>query len=115
MKLIDLLLAAMLLSLSASMLSGSVKELHKLELAISETGEKAASIHFISESFRKTCRGEGFANLEEWSRSCRGLWELEEIEFETVEENEAGREKLLRGSWAGPHGSGEVFCRIREN
>ena len=40
---------------------------------------------------------------------------LEEIEFETVEENEAGREKLLRGSWAGPHGSGEVFYRIREN
>ena len=35
MKLIDLLLAAMLLSLSAAMLSGSVKELHKLEHAIS--------------------------------------------------------------------------------
>ena len=52
MKLIDLLLAAMLLSLSAAMLSGSVKELHKLEHAISETEDKAASIHFISESFK---------------------------------------------------------------
>ncbi len=115
MKLIDLLLAAMLLSLSAAMLSGSVKELHKLEHAISETGDKAASIHFISESFRKTCRRKGFANLEEWSRSCRALWGLEEIDFETVEENMAGREKLLKGNWTGPYGSGEVYCRIREN
>lgn len=115
MKLIDLLLVALLLSLSAVMLSGSVKELHRLELAISETGAKAASIHFISESFRKTCRGEGFANLEEWGRSCRALWGLEEIEFETVEENIAGREKLLKGNWTGPYGSGEVYCRIREN
>jgi hypothetical protein len=114
MKLIDLLLAALLLSLSVAMLSGSVRELHNLELAISETGKKATSIDFISESFRKTCRGEGFANLEEWSRTSKGLWELEEISFEIFEENKASKEKLMKGIWTGPHGSGEVFCRIRE-
>ena len=114
MKLIDLLLAIILLSLSAVMLSGSVKELHKLELAISERSAKSASIHFISESFRKTCRGEGFSTLEDWERTCKALWKLEEIDFETCQENGAGKENLLKGKWTGPYGSGEVFCCRRE-
>ena len=105
----------LIISLFCPLYSNQIKTIGLFERKIQHSVERRDSVRFISESFRKTCRGEGFANLEEWSRSCRGLWELEEIEFETVEENEAGREKLLRGSWAGPHGSGEVFYRIREN
>lgn len=73
------------------------------------------SYRFITESFRKTCNGEGFNSLNEWQQKCGSLWELEYIgwananEFLEVENKESG--ELFYGRWIGPFGNGEVYCR----
>ena len=38
-----------------------------------------SSTKFISESFKNTCAGKGFKNLEEWQKTCRALWKLDYI------------------------------------
>lgn len=64
---------------------------------------------FIAESFRETCVGRGFKNLEEWQSCCKELFDLEYIEWADNSEN------LMYGKWTGSEKfidcSGEVFCK----
>lgn len=74
------------------------------------------SAKFISESFRNTCNGYGFKDLNEWQVSCRQLWGLSYIgwcdseDFMIDEFKEEGTD-LFYGKWIGKFGSGEVYCR----
>ena len=69
---------------------------------------------FIAESFRNTCKGNGFDSLDEWMSCCDALFDLESINWEQVN-NETGNTKLLYAEWKGKdlfvECSGEVFCR----
>lgn len=75
------------------------------------------SCKFISESFRKTCEGNGFESLKEWQKVCKSLWKLDYIgfadadSFMIVENN--SQKKLIYGRWIGPFGHGEVYCRVK--
>lgn len=88
-----------------------IKTKNKLE----EEKWKNESFQFISESFRKTCCGEGFPSLNEWQKNCKTMWNLEYIgwanaeDFMEVQNPEKG--KLFYGTWVGPYGRGEVYCR----
>lgn len=80
---------------------------------------KATADYFISESFRKTCYGNGFENLNEWQMTCRALWNLEYIgwadaeEFMEVDYSLSGK-KLMYGKWLRKDAVSldcEVYCR----
>lgn len=69
--------------------------------------KQTESMRFISESFRKTCNGLGFENLDSWRRNCSALWDLYEIEWNSKECGNKG--VLYQGFWNGPYGKGTVF------
>lgn len=78
---------------------------------------------FIAESFRQTCKGRGFDNLEQWQLTCRRLFKLEYIAWCSSDDfmiDEAGENNscLMYGKWiAGEEYSdmsGEVYCRKSE-
>lgn len=79
--------------------------------------EKIDSYMFISESFKNTCNGFGFESLSEWQSECKNLWQLDYIawteadDFMIVKESEKG--KLMFGTWVGPFGIGEIYCRSK--
>ena len=71
---------------------------------------------FIEESFKNTCCGKGFSDLNEWQKTCRSLFSLDYIawsdatEFMDVnDENSEG--KLFYGKWTSSSFEGEVYCR----
>lgn len=74
---------------------------------------------FIAESFRNTCKGTGFENLEQWQISCRNLFDLDYIawcdseEF-MIDEHKEGNQKLVYGKWVSKdkRSDGEVYCRL---
>ena len=67
---------------------------------------------FIAESFRNTCRNQGFSNLDEWQTVCGLLFKLESIDWKLVELDDDN--KLFYGSWTGLNEfepcSAEVYC-----
>lgn len=79
--------------------------------------DKVDSYSFIYDSFITTCNGNGFSSLNEWQIKCREMWNLEYIgwteaeDFMQVQESEKGQ--LLFGTWVGPFGKGEVYCRSK--
>ena len=77
---------------------------------------KATANRFISESFRKTCNGNGFESLNEWQITCRAMWKLDYIGWadarDFMEVSYAVSEKnLMYGKWNGSVADGEVYCR----
>ena len=75
---------------------------------------------FIAESFRNSCKGEGFDSLEEWQECCKSLFNLEEINWKSVDEqNLINEEELMYGSWQSSSEeidfSGEVYYRKRRS
>ena len=121
MKLIEMVMITVAVSLLFSVLGNVVFQLRTLDEAIRKARSSYYSTVFISESFRMTCAGKGFATVEEWGQTCGALWQLEGIGCETVEQTgeaaggtESRESQLLCGSWSGPWGSGTVYCRIRE-
>lgn len=102
-----------------SLLSATILDfinVNKVRLLALEFNQKADAEYFISESFRKTCRGEGFDSLNEWQIVCKALWQLEYIGWGNAEDfmivdysfNEC---PLIYGKWQGRIMEGEVFCR----
>lgn len=77
-----------------------------------------SSTKFISESFKNTCVGKGFKNLEEWQKTCRALWKLDYIGWasanEFMDESFENCDELFYGKWIGGCSEGEVFCRLKK-
>ena len=73
MKLINVVVFYVLyLLILGSLVSGGVAY-GKLYKKCETEKQKYECIRFVSESFRKTCDGSGFSNLNEWQKVCRGL------------------------------------------
>ena len=102
--------AMLAVALAASVTGTSVGQLQKMDLAIEKARNSYYSLQFISESFRKTCKGEGFNSFEEWEQTCSALWQLSEISYETDSDG-----LLICGSWSGPWGNGVVYCNKGES
>lgn len=87
---------------------------------INETSEKykkqASAELFISESFKNTCHGVGFENLNKWQATCRDMWNLDYIGWANAQDfmevdNTISEKELMYGKWDGVITSGEVYCR----
>lgn len=71
---------------------------------------------FIEQSFKNTCYGNGFSDLNEWQKTCRALFNLDYIAWSDASEfmavvDEDSEGKLLYGKWIGASFDGEVYCR----
>ena len=74
---------------------------------------------FIAESFRNTCEGKGFENLEQWQVCCRAIFKLEYIGWcqaqDFMIDDFAGGGELMYGKWVASGDikecSDEVYCR----
>lgn len=104
MKLINLIVPVLILlmlgTVAVSACTGN------FELVEKKRGirRKTESLEFISESFRLSCNGKGFENLDEWKLKNSLLWNLDEIGWEK-------KGNVFRGFWKGPAGNGEVVYR----
>ena len=107
MRLIEVFSVAVILVLFSSVLSGFMCEFLKIDKKADELRKKTDSLIFVSESFYNTCHGKGYASLEEWKESCRELWELEDIEWEVVENNKTC---VYCGKWKISNETVEVYC-----
>ena len=91
----------------------------KLDQRVIKSRQAFTAKRFIAESFRKTCEGKGFANLEEWQLCCRAMFGLEYIGWcqaqEFMIDDFEGRGLLMYGKWLASENmkdcSDEVFCR----
>ncbi len=91
----------------------------KLDSKAIDSRQVFVAKRFIAESFRNTCNGKGFKNLEEWQLCCRALFKLEYIgwceaqDFMIDESPQLG--ELMYGKWIGcddmKQCSDEVYCR----
>lgn len=90
--------------------------LDRMKRAALDYNKKTSAEFFISESFRKTCRGEGFDSLNKWQVVCREMWNLEYIgwgnaeDFMQVDYSHNDR-ALMYGTWQSDFIEGEVYCR----
>lgn len=71
---------------------------------------------FISESFKKTCAGNGFKDLNDWQSKCRALWKLDYIAWSNAQDfmevdKSRNNKDLMYGKWISEVSSGEVYCR----
>ncbi len=71
---------------------------------------------FIEESFKNTCHGKGFSDLNEWQKTCRALFSLDYIAWSDAAEfmdvcDEDTKGKLFYGKWSATYFEGEVYCR----
>lgn len=115
MRLLDIAVISTVLCVFSSVISGSIKNIREIDLRIEEVHKKNDCIRFISESFCKTCNGgekRCFENLAEWSKCCRAMWSLDDLEWrvESVSEDEI----LYYAEWSGLYGNGLVYCRKRK-
>lgn len=112
MKLHSVVLVMLFLGLIFSVLNDFVFCAVLLEQKADNAFQIYTAKRFIAESFRNTCAGKGFSNLEQWQNSCRALFKLESIEWNYVVD---GTEILIQGSWQGNDAlcecRGEAFCR----
>lgn len=89
---------------------------NKLEKEIICKRNQAVCVKFVSESFRKTCEGKGFKNLNEWQKCCKALWKFDYISWADAQDlldigTLKSDEKMFYGKWSGNVCEGEVFCR----
>lgn len=97
----------------------SFKSIMQLEEQAYLYRRKTSASYFISESFKKTCKGQGFENLNEWQVVCRAMWKLDYIGWSDAEEfmevdYTLCEKKLMYGKWVREDGfllEGEVYCR----
>ena len=104
MRFLDVILICVILALSSSVFSKQIFSLKKLNDAESQLRACETCLKFVSRSFCNSCKGKGFASLEEWQKVCAAMWKLENINWDVQKDN------LLHGCWSGPYGSGEVYC-----
>lgn len=91
---------------------------NRIKKSSEEYKKKTAAEYFISESFKKTCRGEGFESLSKWQSVCRALWNLEYIGWGNAEDfmnvdYSKSQKPLMYGKWQSVLTEGEVFCRSK--
>lgn len=115
MRFYDLLAIICLISMFSVISNFQITGMNKLNETNMELINKSASSKFISESFRKTCWGQGFGSLNEWQKKCAVMWNLEYIGWTTtdsfMEDFTGDRKKIYYGTWKGKYGSGEVYVR----
>ena len=98
MRFSDLILVMLLTGLFASSLSGQIKALGQIEERLEGLQIQADSYSFISESFRKTCRGQAFYSLDEWEKTCKAMWPLDYISWQQLDSNQG--QKIFCGKWS---------------
>ncbi len=109
MRFLEVILISVMLCLFSSLFAESLSQIRKMDSVIEEYYLKTASLDFISQSFCNVCSGKGFKDFYDWEKVCAAMWNLETIEWESVDHD------LCKGSWTGPWGSGEVFCRFHRS
>ena len=71
----------------------------------------------IWNSFIETCNGNGYADLNEWQKINRKLWNLDYIAWSAAEDfmvvSEESDSALYYGVWESEYSSGDVFCRCK--
>ena len=80
---------------------------------------QVTATHFVSESFKNSCRGKGFETLNGWQKACRAMWKLDYIAWADAEDfmnvpKDLNSETLFYGRWIGKNFNGEVYCRKTE-
>jgi len=108
MRLIETVFLSLGMMVLGSVFVSSVTGLFDLVETKRAIQSKTECLEFISESFRSSCDGIGFENLDRWESANRQLWNLNEIGWKKEGE-------LMYGFWKGPSGEGEVFQRIKNN
>lgn len=88
----------------------------KLSETMGEVKNTCEAEKFITESFKKTCKGEGFNSLNEWQVTCRAMFSLDYIGWSNADDfmevdYEFSKNKLFYGKWIGSGWDGEVYCR----
>lgn len=134
MKLYEILILLLFGFVFSSCLCHFLSSNRKLEANLNDIKNETCSKRFIAESFRKTCNGTGFKDLEEWQLVCRSLFSLdyiawcdaEEFMIDPVKEEAAesvglcnfyeivNDNTLFYGKWMSSDDSeinGEVYCR----
>lgn len=124
MKLINVVVFYVLyLLILGSLVSGGVAY-GKLYKKCETEKQKYECIRFVSESFRKTCDGSGFSNLNEWQKVCKAFWNLEYIgwapttEFLSDVDNKDSNvnyENVMYGKWISDFCEGEVYSKVNSN
>lgn len=120
MRFHTILLVAVFLGIISASIHEYVFYVQKLDSRVQIIRENYYAKRFIAESFRNTCAGKGFENLEEWQLCCKEIFDLSYIGWSNVNEvlkdGTFENENLMYGKWTGSNEmeecSGEVYCRI---
>lgn len=120
MRLADVVVLLVLLGILFTGGMNCARTIQKYNEEITVYRRKASADYFIAESFRKTCRGEGFENLNKWQSCCRAMWNLEYIAWADasdfmIVDYDLNDKILMYGEWDGKETSGEVYCRRKVN
>lgn len=117
MKYIDLILMFFLISTFFIFISSSGKIYEKLFDKNFSIENETCACRFISESFKNTCDGNGFENLNQWQKTCREMWNLKYIAWCDARDflpipNEYDK-KVLYGKWIGNNWEGEIYWELK--
>ena len=115
MKLLDVIIVFLVSSSLFLAAFAGIKTCQSVKREAALCREKTCADRFVYESFRNTCKGKGFSDLNHWQVTCRALLKLDYIgwcnseDFMIDEVPETG--KLMYGRWIGNNCEGEVYCR----
>ncbi len=114
MRYTELICFSVILGICASILSGFISQISRMDRELYEIRKKTGSLIFISESFSSACKKNDCMELEKWKKLCESLWKLESIEWEICGEKE---NQIFYGRWEGQSGSGQVYAKgqVRKN
>ena len=113
MRYTELICLSVILGISASLFSGFISQISRMDRELEELRKETSSMVFISEYFTAACQKNDCRELEEWKKLCGALWKLESIEWESFGE---GENQIFCGSWKGETGSCQVYAKrqVRE-
>lgn len=115
MKLYSVTLVAFFMCVFFSIIQSSVFYAQKLEQKAQEVFLCCTAKKFIAQSFKNTCTGKGFKNLDQWQLVCNELFMLDSITYVVSPEPE----KLFYAKWNGSgifaRCSGEVYFINKNN
>lgn len=113
MKYTDILIILILLFAYSLLFSQGSSIYSKLKEKNDYYFEQKNANHFISESFRNTCQGNGFESLCEWQKACKSMWDLKYIGWSKASEvmliSEEYKDSVFYGSWIINNTIGEVY------
>ena len=117
MKLYSLVITAAFLCVFYISLRDAVFFAGRLEQRVEQAFLSYSAKKFIAQSFKNTCRGKGFASLEEWKLTCNSLFSLESISYETS--YDSTDKSLLCARWVGAgrikKASDQVYYSLDKN